>query len=66
MKKCFKENKQTVSLTTDIWVAQVTPKDFSLNDFVPYVFGLILMCLFFLTCASYMVVTPITVMCVGD
>ena len=31
MKKWFKANKQRVSITTDIWVAQVTRKFFNLN-----------------------------------
>ena len=31
MKKCFKANKQRVSITTDIWVAQVTRKFFNLQ-----------------------------------
>ena len=54
MKKWFKANKQMVSLTTDIWVAQVTRKLlFSLS----HVFSLIrkqvvsfLMCFFYLRC----------------
>lgn len=35
-KKLFKENKQKLPLTTDIWVAQVMHKDFSLNKIIPF------------------------------